>query len=125
MRTPAHADRPVHMLSAIADTGLYVAAMLAQPSPSAQNKAKQIYVYSQSLTFSQIVGVFQKVTGQKMRYEQMPVGEFERLDSVIGDHFQRLYDTIHTHGSNMGSELDGPAAVRPISSPSVHGLAVG
>ncbi|KAF2231400.1 NAD(P)-binding protein [Viridothelium virens] len=108
MRTPARADRPIHFLSARTDIGLYVAAMLAQPPPSAHKKIKPVVAYGEALTLNQVVETFQRVTGRKMKFEQMPPGEFEEREPMIGEEFQKMYDALTAPGNKSSLDVVGP-----------------
>ncbi|KAL9071715.1 MAG: hypothetical protein Q9157_005354 [Trypethelium eluteriae] len=112
MRTPARADRPIHFLSARTDIGLYVAAMLAQPPPSAHKKIKPVVAYGEALTLNQVVETFQRVTGRKMKFEQMPPGEFEEREPMIGEEFQKMYDALTAPGNKSSLDVVGPEEVR-------------
>ena len=69
-------------------------------------------MYSEALTFTQVVEILQKVTGHRIRYEQMPAGELERQEPVIGEEFQKMYDALNAYGTKGGADVVEPEQVR-------------
>jgi hypothetical protein len=61
-----------------------------------------VYMYSEPLTFEEMIAVFQKVTGRKMRYEQLPYGELARQSPILGDAFQKMYDYLCNDDTRSG-----------------------
>ncbi|KAI9711253.1 MAG: hypothetical protein M1820_002240 [Bogoriella megaspora] len=103
--TPMRADKPINLLAARRDTGLYVAAILARPPPSAENKTKPVFMYSEVRTYSQAFEVIGKENGHELRYKQKPAGQAAKEAPGIGEAFQEMYDHLGSDEPRNGPDV--------------------
>ena len=77
-----------------------------------------VMVMSEKSDFEKICATLSKVTGQKLIYEQGAPGDMAKVDPVLGQHFEGMYERYYSSGMHLkcSGQLRTMANERPDSS---------